>query len=299
MSSFDDEREVPDCPFRALALLRNAAETIGGNARNIVEQHESPPEYTTSSLSPAVRQAQRRADAQTDVLADHHCIEFIRKGLRDFEFIESHSDALYNVQRAVALKLPPVFVGGKSYPTAHEAAVGFGMWMDEIWQGFCGDYAAEVAPDRMAAESEGPDADIAIEMNEKMWKMIERIRPKLPPDLWGQIQQEYFAAGELLIEEEAQKESERDRQNAEPQDAEDETRKSDPCGDWLYAQCKLGLTWPEILAALKAKKGRPFQALAERLNEANSVKSYIHRYCRLRGIEPPEPRPPGRPRKQK
>lgn len=299
MSTSDGEREVPDCPFRALALLRNAAEIISGNARNIVEQHESEPEYTTSSLDPAVRQAQRRADARIDVMTDYHCIETIRKGLRDFDFIECNSDALYNVQRAVALKLPPVFVGGKSYPTAHEAAVGFGTWMDGIWQGFCGDYAAEMAPDRMGAEIEGPDANIAIEMNEKMWKMIERIRPTLPSDLWGQIQQEYFAASELLIEEEARKESERDRQNGESQDGEDEDRHSDPCGDWLYAQCKLGLTWPELLAALKAQKGRQFKALADRLNEPNSVKTYILRYCNKRGIQPPETRQPGRPKKRK
>ncbi|MEX2186170.1 MAG: hypothetical protein WD875_05215 [Pirellulales bacterium] len=299
MSSSDDEREVPDCPFRALALLRNAAEIISANARNIVEQHESAPEYTTSSFIPEVRQAQRRADARSDVMTDYHCVETIRKGLRDFDFIESHSDALYHVQRAVALKLPPVFVGGKSYPTAHEAAVGFGTWMDDIWQNFCGDYAAEVAPDRMAAETEGPDADIAIEMNEKMWKKIERIRSTVPPDLWGQIQQEYYAASELLIDEEAKKEFERDRHNADLPTDENRLRPTDLCGDWLYAQYKLGLTWPELLAVLKTQKKKQFQILAERLNTPNSVKTYIQRYCESRGIQPPEPRQPGRPKKEK
>jgi hypothetical protein len=193
---------MADDLFGVLIKVRDAAETANACAREIINDYGRDRRYfnfdwAAHSICEHTEQAQRRAAARDKIRHQYSCI----KRLCDAEMRlgEGTQPALDLIRRAVGLRVPPIRIGDNTYPTAHEAAAALGEMIHEAWEEAGGYDAVERAPDRLHAEYGGDDADIAIEVSVEIWKRLRRLRKKgLPPDLWGQIQQEYEAAWDRL-----------------------------------------------------------------------------------------------------
>jgi hypothetical protein len=206
---------MADDLFDLLIKVRDAAENVNGHAQAIIGEYRRKAsffsfEWAANSLVPHCRQGQKRAAARQWIVRQQHKIQRIREAkdrLRD-----GTHPALDLIRRAVGLRVPPIFVGDYSYPTAHEAAEALGEAVQAEWESAGGYDAVERAPDRMHAEYDfNNDADIAIEVSLEIFKRLRRLRKgRLPADLWGQIQQEFEAAWDRL-EEEMATEGRRDR----------------------------------------------------------------------------------------
>jgi hypothetical protein len=205
---------MADDLFALLIEARNAAETADANAQNIIRACRRKPDFSfaVASNSPQTRQAQVRAAARKWIRIQHENIKRLYKARTRFrEVREADVDALALIRRATALRVKPIQVGDYTYPTAHEAAEALGDLMCEVWHECSGDSAVELAPDRLQAEwDESDSADIAIEVSVDIWRRLRRLRKQngLPSDLDGQIQQEFEAAADRLIEETAPSEPE-------------------------------------------------------------------------------------------
>lgn len=205
--------------FDLLIKARDAAEVANGNAQEIIRDYRRKPDfsYAANSMCAQTRRAQERAAAKEWLECQHNAIRHIHEST--VRFREGTHPALDLIRRAVALKVPPIFVADYSHPTAHEAAEALGSAVREAWERGGGYYAVEHAPDRMQAEWDSHDADAAIEVSIEIWKRLRRLRKNnLPPDLWGQIQQEFEAAAQLL-------DAESDAAN-EPETVNDKRRQS-------------------------------------------------------------------------
>ncbi len=189
----ETDRDMGD----SLIKLRLAAEVTNGNAQQIIVAYRDKPVFCSNSLCPAVARAQQRANARKRLLREHRAIKHIASEAHEWD-----GDAIDLIRRVSALKTSPVFVGDQSFPTAHEAAMVLGDTVLRTWQDAGGEDAVECAPDRAHAEHDGEDADIAIEVSLELWRQLQKLRDKLPGDLWGQIQQEHLAACQLLDDQE-------------------------------------------------------------------------------------------------
>lgn len=191
--------------FDALVRLCDAAKVANGNAQEILKRYRRKPDFSYASNSgiPQEAKAQERAAARNHLLYEQVSIKYIQSAVHK-SYDADTWDATYLVQRAVAsvLRSPPVFVGERSYPTAHEAAIAMGEAVLDAWQHAGGYDAVERAPDRMHATQDGYYADIAIEVSVDLWRRLRRLRKGLPADLWGQIQLEFQAALDRLEAEE-------------------------------------------------------------------------------------------------
>ena len=198
-SSNDDDYSDFDTQSGDLFAFLDLAEIASANSQNVLNEYLEKPRYTTSSNSEAIRRAQKRASARHALEYQAASIRRIRKACAGAPAM--WSKGAYSVRRgAIQLGNAPVFVDGQSYPTAHEAAFALGEFVLDAWDSTGGDWAVENAPDRMHAESDGDDADLARKMRFALWRKFSESRDRLPPDLWGQIQQEFHAAEEWLMD---------------------------------------------------------------------------------------------------
>jgi len=202
---------VADDPFDLLIKLRDAAETLNANAQQLIQRYRRKPVFSSNSRSPGIARAQQRASARNRLLCESSHIKHIRKAVEVFGDAGYAKGAASLVQRAVGLKCPPIYVGDNSYPTAHEAAEALGRVVMGNWDDAGGQDALERAPDRLHAEFDGEDADIAIEVSLDVWRRLRSLRKRLPADLWGQIQQEFQETWTLLESEEPGDETESGR----------------------------------------------------------------------------------------
>jgi len=102
-------------------------------------------------------------------------------------------------QKAVTLimRADPVYVGNKSWPTAHEAILSMGEIVLGVWEDSVVDFFAKNAPNSKLVDRK---SDLAVEVAYRLWQGLNKVRQERSPprDLDGRIQQEYIAACELL-----------------------------------------------------------------------------------------------------
>ncbi|HLA86227.1 MAG TPA: hypothetical protein VJL29_15675 [Thermoguttaceae bacterium] len=201
---------MADDRFDLLIKVRDTAEVANGNAQAIITDYRRKPDFSDAANStfPQIRRAQERAEARGWLVCQHGNI----KRLHDakWRFFEGTDTALDLIRQTIGLRVQPIYVDRSSYPTAHEAAVALGGVVLAAWERAGGYNAVKRAPDRMHAEYDGHDADIAIEVSVEIWKRLRRLGKNsgLPRDLWGQIQQEFEAAWDRLEAETAADEGE-------------------------------------------------------------------------------------------
>jgi len=99
---------------------------------------------------------------------------------------QPQDELIESVRRAVGIAAPPVHAAGSSFPTAIEAAIGIGESVRHAW-------VASGAPGVL--QDYAPSALVYVDTGQGLLAELEQI--DLPPDLWGRIQQEYYAASEM------------------------------------------------------------------------------------------------------
>lgn len=171
--------------FDSLVRLRDAAESSNSCAQAIISDYRRRPDFQWAATSAAEseKQRQRERAARKQLRNLKSKAERLDTVADRFYEVTGANEALTLICRAVALRAAPIYVGDLSYPTAHEAAVALGDAVFRAW------------------EYDDSDSDVdPIKVNNDIWKRLRRLaKPHaLPPDLYGQIEQEFQAAVDLL-----------------------------------------------------------------------------------------------------
>ena len=192
-----------------LLTYRDAVLSMEAQARNLLKDYARRFPFTSNSSIPEYRRYKRQCEAGISLERAAHCIEILRQAQQRLHELDSRVDVSVTIRRTVALKAPPIFVGSASYPTGHEAAVALGEAALNAWDGSgavrvmdtwtrAGDASSDSWGTTGGPWGNSNAGAHALDALKHLARRLSRLRRHAPPDLWGRIEQEFWAAANDL-----------------------------------------------------------------------------------------------------